>query len=116
MTSAGTSNPNRQVRLPFSVILGQQVIEQVSKALQSLFDLGLIFQVFDDAPVAAWQRPQRVDKERIRQVAHIEKQFHFSRRAEPMAEAQHLYAQRQCTFTWTESIQQELSQRMHCVL
>src|SRR5436190_7268117 len=87
MAAARAANPDRQIRLAFALILRQEVIKQICKALQRVFDLGLVFQVLHDAPVAAGKRPEFSDEKRVRQMTDIEKQFHLARRAESVAKA-----------------------------
>src|SRR5262245_33688298 len=42
MTTAGASNTNRQIGLSLALVLRQQVIQQISKAPQRLFNLRLL--------------------------------------------------------------------------
>src|SRR5438270_9910098 len=113
MSSAGASDSDRQIRLAFTLILRQQVVKQIREAPYRLLDFGLILQVLDHAPIRAGKWSKILHKERIRKMAHVEQQFHFSRRAEAMTKAQDLHAKCNGFAFRAEPIEQKLSQRMN---
>src|SRR5712691_583420 len=112
VTPASATDSDSEIRLALALVLRQEVIEQIAEATQSLFHLGLGFQVLDNAPVAASQRAQSVDKKGIRQMANVKHEFHVPRRAELVPKAEHLNTQRRRFAARAETLEQNFSERM----
>src|SRR6266513_527480 len=112
VTPASATDSDSEIRLALTLVLRQKVIKQVAEAPQSLCYFRLGIQVLDHAAVAASQPAQPVDKKRVRQMPHIEQQFHVPGRTELMAKAEDLNPQRRRFAPGTETFEQDFSQRM----
>src|SRR5260370_10715789 len=106
VATASATDSDREIRLALVLVLRKKVVQQIAEAPQSLCHFGLGVQVLDDAAVAAGQRAPSVDKKRVRQMPHIEEQFHIPRRAALMTKTQELHAQRRSLTARTETFQQ----------
>src|SRR5262245_43919378 len=94
MTAAGAADADRQIRLTLALVLRQQVVKEFAKTAPSPLHLRVRLKISNDAPITSRQVPQLVYKKRIRQMPHVEKQFHVFWRPKLVAETKDLHAQR----------------------
>jgi hypothetical protein len=53
VATAGATDADRNIGLPFSLILRQKVIQEVREPRECLFDFGLILQIFHHPPIGS---------------------------------------------------------------
>src|SRR5215813_10143258 len=105
--AARAANSHGQIGLSLTLILRQEVIQQISKATQRLLNFRLVFQILHDPPISAGQRSQAIDKKWVGQVANIKQQLHVSWCAKPVTETEYMNAQRNGFAAMAEAIQEQ---------
>src|SRR5688572_9070155 len=75
MSASSTTDPDRQVRLPFTLVKRKQIFQNVRETLDGLMNFLMLIKKLSDLRMIAGEILQRSVKIGIREMAYIKKQI-----------------------------------------